>query len=202
MIEDTIHPHVPSERAHLFSANDSQGTEDEYLHLLEALVGVEKPTLILETGTYKAQGTLALARSCQANGQGRVITIEQATERAVAAEQYIHAAGLSAYVKVIQHPSVSYLANRDPLEQFDLLFFDSDLLIRIDEFMACFNRGTISRGALVIFHDTSRVRTTRNGDKDPRAAAFWSAFERCVRPHAAQVIEFPLSRGMTLVRMP
>src|SRR5262249_34901863 len=74
--ETMDHPHVPEEKAHLFTALDNGSTEFEVLNLLHALVSTFKPEVALETGTYRGFGAIAMASAMAANGVGRLHTVE------------------------------------------------------------------------------------------------------------------------------
>ena len=52
-------------------------TEREVLDLLYTLVCVEKPEVCVETGTYQAHGTEAIARALDANDKGHLWTVEK-----------------------------------------------------------------------------------------------------------------------------
>lgn len=54
----------------------SQSTEQEVLQLLYALVKVEKPEVLVETGTFAAAGTNALVTGIRDNGKGHLWTVE------------------------------------------------------------------------------------------------------------------------------
>jgi predicted O-methyltransferase YrrM len=66
--ESSLHPHVAEERSELFRAADGGSTEYEYLNLIHGLVLATKPTLVLETGTFRGYGTLALGSAIHRNG--------------------------------------------------------------------------------------------------------------------------------------
>jgi hypothetical protein len=58
--EINVHPHTPEERADLFLTYDMGSTEIEVLNWLHAMVCLLKPQSILETGTCRGLGTIAL----------------------------------------------------------------------------------------------------------------------------------------------
>src|ERR1700690_2693072 len=78
-IETQNHCHTIEERGWLFHSEDTQTTEDEYLHLLHAAVYCLKPLCVLETGSFKGYGTAAMAKALARNGTGHIISVEHET---------------------------------------------------------------------------------------------------------------------------
>ena len=54
----------------------SIATEQEVLQTIYALVRVEKPLILVETGTHTGAGTQAMLQGCRDNGRGHIWTIE------------------------------------------------------------------------------------------------------------------------------
>ena len=63
-------------RPDLWHSEDTEATEHEVSELAGAMVRALQPRIAVETGTYKAQTALAIARAIAANGHGHLFTIE------------------------------------------------------------------------------------------------------------------------------
>lgn len=190
-LESEVHAHVPAEKAELFTANDACSTELEYLEFLYALVRVTKPLEVLETGTYAGFGTRNIVAALHENARGHLWTIDE-HDRGVTTEH-------NDRVTFVQGNSLGCIRAMTD-RRFDLLFFDSDLPMRVAEFVECKWAGIASPGATIVFHDTSRLRTLTDGTPDPDAATFWRNFEN-VRHMFSDALELPLSRGMVVARL-
>lgn len=57
-------------------AEDDEATEVEVTELVSAFVRALQPELVVETGTYDGQTAEAIGKALQANGHGRLVTIE------------------------------------------------------------------------------------------------------------------------------
>ena len=203
-VESEIHPHVPSERAELFHAENGGTTEVEYLSLLASLVLVSKPHLALETGGWTGTGTETLARAMANNGFGRLISVDCDPN---ACRQVISRVASYGNVDVVTDHSISYLMNYQG-PSFDFAFLDSLLPTRADELSVLLTRRLLSRGSLVAIHDTSRVRERQTGIRDQESVEFWKRFDSLLSiyntaPQSPRLttFEFPLSRGMLLIRL-
>ena len=97
--------------------NSRIGSETEVHCFLKALTVMLKPSLILETGTYEGDGTIAFAEGVIQNGFGQVVSIECNSDLAMTARHK-----LSGYpVEIVACNSLEYI----PKGQIDLLFLDS-----------------------------------------------------------------------------
>lgn len=186
--EAAVHPHVADERGDLFHAADGESTEYEYLTLLHSLVLATKPTMVLETGTGRGFGTLALASALRLNGVGRLITTDtgESAEARAMCRHYV----LDDIVSFVTGRALEYLASYRGVP-FDFAFFDSDIRERFAEYRALADNRKLAPGCLVAFHDTSSLR-----DKVPVDRTYWEC-TRSLQPS----IEFPLSRGLTIARL-
>lgn len=152
--ESDIHPHVKDERADLFEAADGGSTEYEVLDWLRASIRLLKPRYILETGSYRGIGTVALASACRDNGFGVVHSLELNKEACEASSELLSISGLSKWATVHNANSLEWLKKTDI--QFDFAFFDSDPPIRPAECELCLSLGMPLK--MVAFHDTSKYR--------------------------------------------
>ncbi|MCW8831378.1 MAG: class I SAM-dependent methyltransferase, partial [Gammaproteobacteria bacterium] len=75
-------------------------------HCLQA-----KPAVIVECSSGLT--TLALARCCQLNGGGRVVSLENGEEYAEQTRRQLQASGLEAYAQVIHAPLERVFLDRD-----------------------------------------------------------------------------------------
>lgn len=200
-IETLNHCHVLEEKGFLFKSEDTQATEDEYLHLLHALVYSLKPESILETGSYKGMGTAFMAKALKRNAEsqsyiphkGHIYSVEIAASAASWAEEQLRVNGVSDYGTIIRADSVEYLSETN--RRFDFAFFDSELRLRSRELRLCLARDLILPGTFFAMHDTSRLRTTTPGEHDTAADEFWDDFSTV---EGIKFLEFPLSRGLVL----
>lgn len=195
--ETDVHGHVVEEKAGLFLSNCAAGTEIEVLNWLHATVCLLKPSLILETGTAGALGTIALAAACRANGFGHVHTLELDPATATDAMKRVKAAGLAAYVSSHCGDSLEFL--RGTTLRFDFAFFDSSIDVRDEEYRICLRRGLLSGPA--IFHDTSPHRTK---SETVPSAEIHAAYRQQLHEMAAEAgntgyFESTLSRGLIAI---
>jgi len=59
-----------------WSAVDEQGTEKEVSEFMYSLIRLIKPTFAVETGCYKGDATIAIAKAMEHNGLGQVFTCD------------------------------------------------------------------------------------------------------------------------------
>lgn len=122
------------------------GTELEVGDFLGGLVRALQPRYVIETGTAGADSSLAMGKALQANGHGKLYTIEIGRGRANAARARL--AGLP--VEVVDGDATrkdwSALSG-----EIDLAFIDGGT-DRKREFMRVYPH--LAPGAFVVFHDT------------------------------------------------
>lgn len=194
-IEDKIHAHLKEEKPELFKSFDGGSTELEYLDLLHYLVKAVKPNLVLETGSFKGFGSLAIAFSLRENGLGKLVTIDIEKHRIAELEEKIRLYNLADFIETHCIDSIEYcnITSR----QYDIVFFDSDIAVRPYEFRKLHKKKAIKN--LAIFHDTSIYRSKtlynpheNNGD--------YLAFLRKLQAEFGG-INFPLSRGLQVFQI-
>lgn len=135
---------------------DPQSAEMEVLDFLESLIKAVKPELIVETGTFIGHSAIRMARALQANGFGKIITIEHDPAVFEKGRQQIEASGLARW---IEHRNASSLETSIAGE-IDLLYCDSDVNIREQEVRRLLPQ--IKRRGLVLIHDaSSHFKTVR-----------------------------------------
>lgn len=139
------YPNPDCPRPDWWSAEDGQSTEREVTELVAAFVRALQPEYVVETGTCWGFTAFAIGSALQANGHGRLVTLEVDAERAAAARE--RCAGLP--VEVIECSSLEFT----PEQSIGFAWFDSLLELRIPEFERF--RPWLPHGTVVGFHDTS-----------------------------------------------
>lgn len=125
-------------------SDDADSTEHEVTELVATFVRALQPELVLETGTAWGQTAHAVGRALQANGHGRLITLEVDAQRVQHARQ--RCAGLPVEVRL--QPSLEFV----PPAPVGFAWFDSLFELRAAEFRRY--RPFLLPQALVGFHDT------------------------------------------------
>ncbi len=195
------HSHVATERADLFHSFDTDGTEIEVLDLLHSFIVLFKPERLLETGTYNAYGTIAIAHALRENGHGHLISVEYSPEKAKAAEEKLKALGLDSYVTIVNQASLEYIDSLGADTQpFDFAFFDSTRPDRPDEFIRLREMGLLTD--LAFFHDTSRARTENGNGKEGVQATYVDRLDEIEGQNSRGGIELSLSRGLRMMQLP
>lgn len=132
-------------------STDSDSTEIEVSELVAAFVRALQPNLVVETGTAFGQTAELIGRALQANGQGRLVTLEPDPERAEFSRQ--RCTGLP--VEVLQQSSLDYT----PDEPIDFAWFDSLFHLRPQELIRF--RPWFTPRTVVGFHDTGPQHPVR-----------------------------------------
>ena len=192
-IETLNHCHALAEKGWMFQSEDSETTEEEYLHLLYALVFALKPVSVLETGSDTGHGSVYIARALRRNKQGFLRSLENDPAVAPVARQNLKVNEVNEWAKVIQVDSLVYLKNTE--WRFDFAFFDSLLELRCKELQICLERGLLQPGDMFAIHDTSKTRWLSPEVTDPNTARYWEELESM---KGIKWLQFPLSRGLTL----
>ncbi len=187
--------------SHLFSAYDMDGTEIEVLDFIYSFVRMTKPKKILETGTWKAYGTIALATAIKDNGFGHLTTIEVDPILAEQASKKLSKLNLDRHVTVVCAPSLQYISelNKSINGRFDFSFFDSTRTDRPKEFQALLKRDLLS--GIASFHDTSRTRIENHEGKDGIQSKYVRELDKLEKRHAKGSLEFALSRGLRVFQL-
>lgn len=197
-VESMMRPHVPEQRAHLFTALDGTSTEHEYLSLLTAFVRCLKPRRVLETGTHFANGTLAICAGLEANGVGTLTTVEMDSDLCKKAEEKVSRVFPSVPVEFVNQNSLAFFGT-PKLQPFDFAFLDSALAVRSAELGVLLDTGLVEPGSMVMIHDTSRCGALDTGEPDPESVEYYRGLGPVVKRHPGLGwIRFPLSRGLTV----
>lgn len=160
-----------------WSSTDPQSTEIEVSELVAGFVRALQPEFVVETGTCIGQTAWIIGEALQANGHGRLVTLETDPERAAASQQTC--AGLP--VTVLCMASLEYT----PTEPVGFAWLDSRVELRVPEFERF--RPHLAPGAIVGFHDTS----PHQGD--------WGRAVECLP--GTRAIRLRTPRGVTFVEL-
>jgi predicted O-methyltransferase YrrM len=207
--ETSHHCHVPEERGWLFHSEDTQTTEDEYLHLLHSLVYCLKPLSVLETGTFKGYGTAAMAKALKRNGTGHLVSVEVVPDCVKWGREMLRVNDVADWATIVELDSLDFL--KTTTRTFDFALFDSQLPLRCKELKICIERSLLKSGSMCALHDTSRLRTMSAGTPDPQTPLFWKELEELSSEYGVNMerrffgrikfIEFPYSRGLVLAQV-
>lgn len=200
-VETRNHPHVPDEKANLFSSTAFEDTEVEYLDLLFGLVRALKPIRILETGTRSGLSAAAMGFAAKENLQTghspHVDTLEIDKAWAEAAKSFLGKLGLDQFVTVHNMDSREWIWRTETKEPFDFVFFDSSRLTRPQEFEGLKRRELLSRGCVLVFHDTSTLRG-KSIEQQAETQSDYVAALKYVELQCRQRLDFALSRGLCI----
>lgn len=197
--ESTRAEHHPDAKAHLFMSRGQGQTEDDFLELLAAVVRCCKPNAAVETGTYLADGSLAILNAMRENGFGHLDTVE--------ASKTNWAKGHARLEREAPPDRVTWAHHHMPAQRFlceaagpyGFAFLDCDLATRHVELDILLSRGLLESGAFVMIHDTSPLRLQR-----PHKVKAYREGMAEILPKwgITEIVNFPLSRGMTILRVP
>lgn len=209
--ESAVHAHSPRQKGDLFSAWDSGSTEVEYLNVLTALVCAMKPDLVLETGTYRGWGTIALARGCVLNTFGRVITLDRMDCLGLVQMRMLDAGVHQDTVSIVRTETVDWLRQRAEYRRlhpecprFGFAFLDSDHSVRAQELAILLDNDLMEPDCCICIHDSSPFDEQRHD-------AVWKMNRHVehildghgrIRQHGKPIIGMnylPLSRGLTVI---
>lgn len=126
-------------------STDSQSTEIQVSELVAGFVRALQPEYVVETGTCLGQTAHIVGMALQANGHGRLDTLEPDPQRAAFSRD--RCSGLP--VTVYEVSSLEFT----PAQRIDFAWLDSRLELRVPEFDRY--RPWLGEGSIVGFHDTS-----------------------------------------------
>lgn len=130
---------------------DDDSTEFEVSELVASFVRALQPDFVVETGTAFGQTAELIGRALEANGQGRLVTLEPDADRAEMSRDRCQ--GLP--VEVRQQSSLDYT----PDQVIDFAWFDSLFNLRPQELMRF--RPWFTPRTVVGFHDTGPQHPVR-----------------------------------------
>ena len=161
-------PHPRCAKPHaLWSAPDKDATEVEVTQFIGAFVRLLKPTVVVETGTYRGHTTAAIAAALSDNGVGRVVTYETDTTRALAARE-----SLARWFDAVTVTNAALTEGNCP-RSVELAFLDSCMVCRASDVEVVWPR--LVPGGVVLIHDASPLRPPGRrhlGERSPRRPHF------------------------------
>jgi len=175
------------------------GVEIEVAEFLYSFVRMIKPDLIIETGTHLGISSTYLARGCQVNNKGRMITFEVIESLRQQAQALWEDVGVTEYIGSNLCPSLE--APIDPGVIADLLFLDSEPQYRFAEFEKFWPN--LRNGGFIIIHDLhpslGHHGQTYHGMYD-WPYGYWrdSFLKEVVKDFHVQTLQFQTPRGMTV----
>jgi predicted O-methyltransferase YrrM len=166
-----------------WSMFDSMTAEVEVLEFLRCVVTTIKPELVVETGTFSGISTLWIAEGLKANGFGKVITCEFDPVVYANAKQRIQSSELSRWIECRNESSLEMKVDGT----IDLLFSDSDMLIREQEVRRFLPQ--VNPYGLILMHDaSSHLKQVREAALKLEAAGLLS------------VVLLPTPRGLVVAQ--
>jgi|GEM_PF-1485098 len=170
--------HCP--KTHLYTMVDRISSETEVLLFLKSLVMLLKPSVILETGTYRGATTFAMAEGLRINKHGHIISLEK--DSGLSDEISQKTTGYP--ITICNKSSLEYI----PTTKIDLLFLDSTRSIRIEEFHHF--RDSLHENSIIVWHDSS-----------PEHASVFLGIEELYKQGVIDRVLLPTPRGLTIARL-
>ena len=181
-----------------FQMFNTGGVEIEVAEFLYSLVRVQKPSLVLETGTHKGISALYMALALEKNQVGSITTYEVIPSLQLEAIRLWE--DLSISHRIGSHLVPSLQAEGD--EPIDILFLDSEPQYRFDEFLYFWDR--VSPGGLIIVHDLhstlGKSGYTHAGMDDWPYGPWEEKLSAFVLEHKIQVLYMASPRGLTFMQ--
>jgi len=176
-VPESTTPNKHCRKSHLYTMIDRVSAETEVLQFLKALVILVKPSLIIETGTFKGATATAMACGLLENGSGKLVTIELDEILAKSATRKFQ--GFP--VEVFCGSSLTYA----PDDKIDMLFIDSHRAIRGKEFGHF--KPYLRDNAIIVWHDSA-----------PEHAEVFEAVNALYNNQVIDRILLPTPRGLTI----
>lgn len=163
-----------------WTAADDQATEAEVLDGLWGMIRMLQPEFVIETGTYRGDGTLAMVKALRQNGHGQLVTLEIEESLHLSARRYVtesSAGREDTHDCMVRWGEVGCLflhqdsLTYDPPYPVDFVWFDSlNARTRCLEFMRYYPM--MHERTVVGFHDTGRHHASVREAVD-LLAAYW-----------------------------
>lgn len=177
-------PPVGDKAARIWSMFDGWTAEVEVLDFLHALVRLVKPTVALETGAWLGWSACAMAKAMQANGFGKIISLETNPEALEVAKRHAEQQCVDAIVDIRLVNSLSFT----PEERIEFALLDSETTPREAEFRRFLP--WFAPGAMILFHDTA-----------PHHKVVGDGVRQLISEGLVQGIELPTPRGLFVGRV-
>jgi predicted O-methyltransferase YrrM len=176
-VPESTTPNEHCRKPHLFTMINRVSAETEVLQFLKALVMLVKPSLIIETGTFKGATAAAMVCGLLENGYGKLVTIE--LDETLAKRSARKFQGFP--VEVVCGSSLTYT----PDDKIDMLFIDSHRAIRGKEFEHF--KPHLRDNAIIVWHDSA-----------PEHTAVFEAVNDLYDNQVIDRILLPTPRGLTI----
>lgn len=172
-------------RPERWSAPDDYASEREVSRFIGDLCRLLKPVQVVETGSYHGDTSYEIGVALQENGEGSLLSLEYAQERAMKATE--RCAGLPVHVSCQHSLSVSVS------QPIDLLFLDSEFETRMQELQHF--APMCSPQCVIVLHDSAATRGW------PGVDVMYERMEALVSAGVIQPwLRLPTPRGLALTR--
>jgi predicted O-methyltransferase YrrM len=174
------------------------GVEVEVAEFLYSFVRLIKPSIVIETGTHLGVSSTYMARACQVNNKGQIITFEVISSLQQEAMALWNDVGVTPYISSNLQPSL----NAELFGvQADMLFLDSEPQYRFAEFEKFWPN--LKVGGFVVIHDLhpslGHHGETYHGTYDWPYGYWRESFIRQVAEEFnIQTLQIQSPRGMTI----
>jgi predicted O-methyltransferase YrrM len=188
---------VPEVGDSRFKMHDDGSAEYETLNFLRYLVELIKPNNVLETGTYKGYSACYMAKGLQANGFGRIETMEIDTRNIAEAKELWAEEGVMDVIDSTCSSSLDYKTDK----KYELILLDTEPNIRFKEFVKFY--GNLAPGGFLFIHDLHRHLSQGVKNPDHPDYEHWpfgelpAFIKNCVTNGETVMIQFPTPRGLT-----
>lgn len=179
-----------------WSMFDGMATEVEVLQFIYSLVKTLKPSICIETGTYKGFGSICIGQALKENDKGILITTEPDMNLAADATNLIMKFGLTDYVNVKCVKGIELITSIKSRVDFafrdyvDFAFLDSNVDTRMPELIAV--NQILSASGVIAIHDTSTYHNKHHGLR--------TSVIDFAHKYSLQYFQFDTPRGLTLLR--
>lgn len=173
-----------------WSSTDGDSTEIEVSDLAFGLVRALQPMFCVETGSGFGQTSKRIADALEANGQGRLVTIEPDTDRATVTRLTL-GGFMADLADVVEGESLSWT----PSEIIEFAWLDSYYEFRVPEFMRY--RAWMRPGTIVCFHDSA---PGHGSHRIPSGLDLRSEIETKLADQI-RMIHLPTPRGLTIAEV-
>ena len=182
-VPEKTEPPVGDKAARIWSMFDGWTAEVEVLDFLHALVRLVKPSVALETGAWLGWSACAMAKAMQANGFGKLVSLDINADALALAKKHARAHAVDGVIDFRLEDSLTHT----PQAQIELALLDSETPLREAEFRRF--HPWFAPGATIVFHDTA-----------PHHRVVGEGVRRLVGEGLLQGVELPTPRGLFVGR--
>lgn len=175
------------DKVKLWKSRDIQGSEIEVGECLAGIIRLTKPAIVVETGCYLGDTTLAMARAIKKNGFGKLYTCDLSAELASKVKAKIKKAGLERYAFVFAMSGDDLIERVNQKYGIDFAFVDSGDEHGVREYEINLLSRYMKPRKMFAVHDTA-----------PQHKGMVEVMDKVNLPK----IYFDTPRGLTLVEIP